>query len=76
MSTAGKGGAAQSNGTRKFVAWFLANKPFAALDGSGYYGHDRGSLIRTTIEEQLRFEPKTAAHNREPRERPSDMGAR
>ncbi|MEX0610813.1 MAG: hypothetical protein WD229_01725 [Pirellulales bacterium] len=34
------------------------------------------SLIRGTIEEQLRFEPETATRNRKPLERPIDMGAR
>jgi hypothetical protein len=34
------------------------------------------SLIRTTIEEQLRFEPDTATRNRKPMERPIDLGAR
>lgn len=34
------------------------------------------SLIRTTIEEQLRFEPETATRNRKQLERPVDLGAR
>ena len=34
------------------------------------------SLIRTTIEEQLRFQPETATRNRKPLERPIDLGAR
>lgn len=34
------------------------------------------SLIRTTIEEQLRFEPETATRNRKQLERPIDLGAR
>lgn len=34
------------------------------------------SLIRTTLEEQLRFEPETATRNRKPLERPLDLGAR
>src|SRR5438105_2305532 len=34
------------------------------------------SLIRTTIEEQLRFEPETATRNRKPLERPLELGAR
>jgi hypothetical protein len=34
------------------------------------------SLIRTTIEEQLRFEPQTATRNRKPLERPIALGAR
>jgi hypothetical protein len=34
------------------------------------------SLIRTTIEEQLRFEPETVTRNRKPLERPVEMGAR
>lgn len=34
------------------------------------------SLIRATIEEQLRFEPETATRNRKQLERPIDLGAR
>jgi plasmid stabilization system protein ParE len=34
------------------------------------------SLIRTTIEEQLRYEPETATRNRKQLERPIDQGAR
>jgi hypothetical protein len=34
------------------------------------------SLIRTTIEEQLRFEPETATRNRKQLERLIDLGAR
>jgi hypothetical protein len=34
------------------------------------------SLIRTTIEEQLRFEPETTTRNRKQLERPIDVGAR
>src|SRR6266567_207258 len=33
------------------------------------------SLIRTTIEEQLLYEPETATRNRKPLERPIDLGA-
>jgi plasmid stabilization system protein ParE len=34
------------------------------------------SLIRTTIEQQLRHEPETATRNRKQLERPIDLGAR
>src|SRR5207248_4081805 len=34
------------------------------------------SLIRTAIEEQLRYEPETATRNRKQLERPIDLGAR
>jgi len=34
------------------------------------------SLIRTTIEEPLRFEPETATRNRKQLERSIDLGAR
>jgi hypothetical protein len=34
------------------------------------------SLIRTTIEEQLRFEPETSTRNRKQLERPIDLAAR
>jgi hypothetical protein len=34
------------------------------------------SLIRSAIEEQLRFEPETATRNRKQLERPIDLGAR
>jgi hypothetical protein len=34
------------------------------------------SLIRATIEEQLRFEPETATRNRKLLERPTDLRAR
>lgn len=34
------------------------------------------SLIRSTIAEQLRFEPETTSRNRKPLERPVDLGAR
>jgi hypothetical protein len=33
-------------------------------------------LIRSTIEEQLKFEPETATRNRKPLERPVELGAR
>ena len=33
------------------------------------------SLIRATIEEQLRYEPETATRNRKQLERPIDLGA-
>ena len=33
------------------------------------------SLIRTTIEEQLRFEPETETRNRKPLQRPAALGA-
>ena len=33
------------------------------------------SLIRTTIEEQLMFEPQTEARNRKPLQRPAEFGA-
>ena len=34
------------------------------------------SLIRTTIKEQLEFEPETVTRNRKPLERPIELGAR
>jgi len=34
------------------------------------------SLIQSTVEEQLRFEPETATRNRKPLKRTTDMGAR
>jgi mRNA-degrading endonuclease RelE of RelBE toxin-antitoxin system len=34
------------------------------------------SLIRTTIEEQLQFEPETVTRNRKQLEQPIDLGAR
>ena len=34
------------------------------------------SLIRTTIKEQLEFEPERATRNRKPLERPIELGAR
>jgi hypothetical protein len=34
------------------------------------------SLIRSAIEDQLRFEPESATRNRKPLERPIEMGAR
>lgn len=34
------------------------------------------SLIRTTIKEQLAFEPETATRNRKPLQRPIELGAR
>jgi mRNA-degrading endonuclease RelE of RelBE toxin-antitoxin system len=34
------------------------------------------SLIRSVIEEQLRFQPETATRNRKQLERPIDLGAR
>lgn len=34
------------------------------------------SLIRSAIEEQLRFDPQTATRNRKPLERPVELGAR
>jgi mRNA-degrading endonuclease RelE of RelBE toxin-antitoxin system len=57
-------------------------QPFALIYDPEVAGHldaieaKYHSLIRTTIEEQLRFEPETATRNRKPLERPLDLGAR
>ena len=57
-------------------------QPFALVYDPEIAGHldaidwKYHSLIRTTIEEQLRFEPETATRNRKPLERPIDLGAR
>jgi hypothetical protein len=61
----------------------MAKKPsFALIYDPEVAGHldaiepKYHSLIRTTIEKQLRFEPETATCNRKPLERPIDLGAR
>jgi mRNA-degrading endonuclease RelE of RelBE toxin-antitoxin system len=57
-------------------------QPFALIYDPEVTGHLAAiepkyhSLIRSTIEEQLRFEPETATRNRKPLERPIDLGAR
>src|SRR6202521_2983934 len=57
-------------------------QPFALIYAPEVTGHLAAiepkyhSLIRTTIEEQLRFEPETATRNRKQLERPIDLGAR
>jgi mRNA-degrading endonuclease RelE of RelBE toxin-antitoxin system len=57
-------------------------QPFALIYDPGVVGHldaidaKYRSLIRTTIEEQLQFEPETAARNRKPLLRPIEVGAR
>jgi mRNA-degrading endonuclease RelE of RelBE toxin-antitoxin system len=57
-------------------------QPFALIYDPAVAGHldaieaKYHSLIRTTIEEQLQFEPETAARNRKPLLRPMDLGAR
>jgi hypothetical protein len=56
--------------------------PFALIYDPEVAGHLAAiepkyhSLIRSAIEEQLRFEPETATRNRKPLERPIQMGAR
>jgi mRNA-degrading endonuclease RelE of RelBE toxin-antitoxin system len=61
----------------------MAKKPpFALIYDSEVTGHLAAiepkyhSLIRSAIEEQLRFEPETATRNRKQLERPIDLGAR
>ena len=57
-------------------------QPFALIYDPEVSGHLAAiepkyhSLIRTTIEKQLRFEPETATRNRKPLERAIDLGAR
>src|SRR5436309_7618921 len=57
-------------------------QPFALIYDPKVAGHldaiepKYHSLIRSTIEEQLRFEPETATRNRKQLERPIDLGAR
>jgi mRNA-degrading endonuclease RelE of RelBE toxin-antitoxin system len=57
-------------------------QPFALIYDPEVAGHldaiepKHHSLIRSTIEEQLQFEPETATRNRKQLERPIDMGAR
>jgi hypothetical protein len=57
-------------------------QPFALIYDPEVAGHLAAiepkyhSMIRTTIEEQLRFEPESATRNRKPLERPIDLGAR
>jgi hypothetical protein len=57
-------------------------QPFARIYDPGITGHLAAiepkyhSLIRSAIEEQLRFEPEKATRNRKPLERPIDLGAR
>jgi mRNA-degrading endonuclease RelE of RelBE toxin-antitoxin system len=57
-------------------------QPFALIYDPEVSGHLAAiepkyhSLIRSAIEEQLRYEPETATRNRKPLERPLDMGAR
>jgi hypothetical protein len=56
--------------------------PFALIYDPEVEGHldaiepKYHSLIRTTIEEQLRFEPEKTTRNRKPLERPIELGAR
>lgn len=57
-------------------------QPFALIYDPEVAGHLAAieskyhSLIRTAIEEQLRFEPETASRNRKQLERPIDLDAR
>jgi hypothetical protein len=57
-------------------------QPFALLYDAEIAGHldpieaKYHSLIRTTIEQQLRFEPQPATRNRKLLERPNELGAR
>jgi hypothetical protein len=57
-------------------------KPFALIYDSEVFDHLAAielkyhSLIRATIEEQLRFGPGTTTRNRKPLERPIAIGAR
>ena len=56
-------------------------QPFALIYHSEITGHlaiepQYHSLIRSAIEDQLRFEPETATRNRKQLERPIDLGAR
>src|SRR5438445_13790713 len=60
----------------------LKKEPFALIYDPEVAGHldaieaKYHSLIRTTIEEQLLFEPETTTRNRKQLERPIDLGAR
>ncbi len=65
------------------IIMVMAKKqPFALIYNPEVTGHlaaiepEYHSLIRSTIEEQLRFEPETATRNRKQLERPIDLGAR
>jgi hypothetical protein len=55
--------------------------PFALIYDPEVRGHLAAiepkyhSLIRSTVEEQLQFEPETASRNRKQLERPIDLGA-
>jgi mRNA-degrading endonuclease RelE of RelBE toxin-antitoxin system len=57
-------------------------QPFALVYDPEVRGHldviepKYHALIRSTVEEQLRFEPETATRNRKQLERPIDLGAR
>ena len=57
-------------------------QPFALIYDPEVTGHlaaiepKHHSLIRSTIEKQLRFEPETATRNQKALERPIDLGAR
>lgn len=60
----------------------MAKQPFVLIYDPEVTGHLAAiepkyhSLIRSVIEEQLRFEPETATRNRKQLERPIDLGAR
>jgi hypothetical protein len=65
------------------IIMVMAKKPpFALIYDPEVGGHLAAiepkyhSLIRRTIEEQLRFEPETATRNQKPLERPLALGAR
>jgi|SRR5208283_2168507 len=57
-------------------------QPFALIYDPEVSGHLAAieskyhALIRSTVEEQLRFDAETATRNRKPLERPIDLGAR
>ena len=68
---------------RVTIIMVMAKKqPFALIYDPEVTGHLAAiepkyhSLIRSAIEDQLRFEPETAARNRKQLERPIDLGAR
>ncbi len=60
----------------------VKKQPFALIYDREVTGHPAAiepkyhSLIRSAIEEQLRFEPETTTRNRKQLERPLDRGAR
>jgi len=76
-----RGGLTSRREVTAMIVTMARKQPFSLGYDQAVKGHLRAieanyhSLIRTTIEEQLRFEPETETRNRKPLQQPGTFGA-